>query len=164
MIDGVINIVLLLAILVGLVVIHELGHFVAARRANVRVHEFGVGFPPRAGILHRGKETLWTRQLAAHRRLRATGRGGGRVRRPRAPSSNQPLRTRLLILLAGVLMNFLLAWVILTLIACFADPVSHVRIASVQPGSPGGRRRARRRQQIGTDDDGRPDLRPDRAT
>ena len=60
MIDGVIDIVLLLAILVVLVLIHELGHFVAARRANVRVHEFGVGFPPRAGILHRGKETLWT--------------------------------------------------------------------------------------------------------
>ena len=31
-----------------LVVIHEFGHFIVARRAGVRVHEFGIGFPPRA--------------------------------------------------------------------------------------------------------------------
>ena len=53
--DGALNLVLLLVILVGLVVVHELGHFLAARRADVRVHEFGIGFPPRAAILHRGK-------------------------------------------------------------------------------------------------------------
>ncbi len=40
--------------------LHELGHFVMARRAGVRVHEFGIGFPPRAAILHRGKETIYT--------------------------------------------------------------------------------------------------------
>ncbi len=51
--DAGINIVLLLVILVTLVVLHELGHFIAARLANVRVHEFGVGFPNRGLILRR---------------------------------------------------------------------------------------------------------------
>ncbi len=36
-----------LGILVGLVVLHELGHFVVAKLAGVRVEEFGVGMPPR---------------------------------------------------------------------------------------------------------------------
>ena len=49
---------------------------------------------------------------------------------------NQRLRTRLRILLAGVVMNFLLAWLIFTLIALLADPVWDVRIDEVQPDSP----------------------------
>jgi regulator of sigma E protease len=135
MIDPVIDIVLLLAILVGLVVIHELGHFIAARRANVRVHEFGVGFPPRAAVLHRGKETLWTvNWLPIGGFVRLEGEEGESV--DRRAFVNQPLRTRLLILVAGVGMNFLLAWVILTGIVFFGDPVSEVRIRTVQPDSP----------------------------
>ena len=37
-----------LILFIGLVVIHELGHFLAARRNGVEVEEFGIGFPPRA--------------------------------------------------------------------------------------------------------------------
>ena len=46
--QSIVTIVLFFAILGGLVVIHELGHFVTARLARVRVLEFGIGFPPRA--------------------------------------------------------------------------------------------------------------------
>ncbi|MFN8622615.1 MAG: M50 family metallopeptidase [Chloroflexota bacterium] len=135
MIDSVVDIVLLLAILVFLVVIHELGHFFAARRAKVRVHEFGVGFPPRARVLHRGPETTWTLNwLPIGGFVRLEGEEGESA--DSRAFVNQPLRTRLLILVAGVGMNFLLAWVILSIIAFVGDPVSQVRIASVQPGSP----------------------------
>lgn len=155
MIDGVIDIVLLLAILVGLVVIHELGHFVAARRANVRVHEFGVGFPPRARILHRGKETLWTiNWLPIGGFVRLEGEEGesadGRA------FVNQPLRTRMVILLAGVAMNFLLAWVIMSFIAGFLDPASTVKVARVVPGTPAARIGLMGAEQIGTTPTGRP--------
>jgi regulator of sigma E protease len=51
LLNGAINLLLLLVILVVLVVIHEFGHFIVARRAGVRVHEFGIGFPPRAKTL-----------------------------------------------------------------------------------------------------------------
>jgi regulator of sigma E protease len=40
-------IILFLAILSVLVFFHELGHFVLAKLANVKVEEFGIGFPPR---------------------------------------------------------------------------------------------------------------------
>ena len=135
MIDSLIDIALLLAILVALVVIHELGHFVMARRADVKVHEFGVGFPPRAHILHRGKETVYSLNwLPIGGFVRLEGEEG-ESSDPRA-FVNQRLRTRLVILCAGVVMNFLLAWLIFTLIAGLADPISNVRVASVQAGSP----------------------------
>jgi RIP metalloprotease RseP len=39
------------AILVVLVLVHELGHFITAKRAGITVEEFGIGFPPRIGSL-----------------------------------------------------------------------------------------------------------------
>ncbi len=47
-------------VLLGLVVLHELGHFVAARLAGVRVEEFGVGLPPRIGKGWQFGETLYS--------------------------------------------------------------------------------------------------------
>jgi regulator of sigma E protease len=133
--DAGVNIVMLLAILVVLVVIHELGHFVAARLAGVRVHEFGVGFPPRAAILHRGPETVYTLNwLPIGGFVRLEGEDGD-SEDPRS-FVRQSLRTRLFILFAGVLMNVLLAWLIFSVIAGAADPVYTVRINSVLPGSP----------------------------
>ena len=49
---------------------------------------------------------------------------------------NAPFSKRLLILVAGVAMNFLLAWVIFAAIAGIADPVSTVKLGCVLPGSP----------------------------
>lgn len=41
------SILLFIIILAALIFVHELGHFIAAKRAGVRVDEFGIGFPPR---------------------------------------------------------------------------------------------------------------------
>jgi regulator of sigma E protease len=153
--DGVLDIVLLLAVLVALVVIHELGHFLVARRANVKVHEFGIGFPPRAAVFHRGRETLYTLNwLPIGGFVRLEGEEGESAD-PRA-FVNQSLRTRLAILLAGVLMNFLLAWLIFTLIAGLADPVANIRVANVSPGSPAAIAGLQGGQQIDETPDGDP--------
>ena len=56
----VVTIVLFLVVLGSLVLIHELGHFVVARLAGIRVLEFGIGFPPRAKVLRSSGETLYT--------------------------------------------------------------------------------------------------------
>ena len=37
-----------------LIVIHEMGHFLAARLCKVGVEEFGIGFPPRCSLFHAG--------------------------------------------------------------------------------------------------------------
>lgn len=155
LLDGVINIALLLVILVTLVVIHEFGHFIMARRAKVRVHEFGIGFPPRAKIIGRDSETIYTLNwlpIGGFVRLEAEE---GESDDPRA-FVNQGLVTRLVILLAGVVMNILLAILIFSFIAGFADPVYNARIASVQPDSPAARAGLVGGEQIETDPQGRP--------
>ena len=48
----------LIAVLGPMILIHELGHFIAAKLAGVRVEEFGIGFPPRLAGLWRGKGSL----------------------------------------------------------------------------------------------------------
>ena len=42
------TLLIFLAVLSTLVLIHELGHFLAARFFGVKAEEFGFGFPPRA--------------------------------------------------------------------------------------------------------------------
>jgi regulator of sigma E protease len=155
-INALINVALLLLFLVPLVVIHEFGHFVAARRAGVKVHEFGVGFPPRARLLGRDKQgTEYTLNwLPIGGFVRLEGEEGESVD-PRA-FVNQRLRTRLVILLSGVAMNFLLAFVVFSGIAMVGDPVNNVRIDVVEPGSPAALAGLHGGNQIGTDPQGRP--------
>lgn len=135
-IQSVITIVLFVLILGALVVIHELGHFVTARLARVRVLEFGIGFPPRAKVLRSKGETLYTLNwLPIGGFVKLEGEDGNDAHDPRSFAA-QRLVTKLLILVAGVVMNVVLAFVIFTSIAWLATPFVGVRFHEVQPGSP----------------------------
>ena len=97
-----ITIVLFFLILGALVVVHELGHFVTARLANVRVLEFGIGFPPRAKVLRAKGETLYTLNwLPIGGFVKLEGEDGDDTDDPRS-FANAQLPTRLVILVAGV--------------------------------------------------------------
>jgi regulator of sigma E protease len=154
--NGVINVVLLLVILVILVLIHEFGHFLVARRAGVTVHEFGVGFPPRAKVLGTDRQgtTYTLNWLPIGGFVKLEGEEG-QSDDPHA-FSNQRLRTRLAILLAGVTMNIVLAFVIFAFIAAFADPVANARISFVTPDSPAAGVGLVGGNQIDTDPEGNP--------
>jgi regulator of sigma E protease len=135
LVQSIITIVLFIAILGILVVIHEVGHFVTARLSNVRVLEFGVGFPPRARVLRNKGETLYTLNwLPIGGFVRMEGEEGDSD----DPNAfvRQKLPTRLAILLAGVTMNLLLAIALMSVIAGFADPSATVRVKNVLPDSP----------------------------
>jgi regulator of sigma E protease len=134
--QSVITIVLFALILGVLVVIHELGHFVTARLANVRVLEFGIGFPPRAKVLRSKGETLYTLNwLPIGGFVKLEGEDGNATDDPRSFAA-QALLTKLAILVAGVVMNVVLAFVIFTGIAWLATPFVGVRFQEVQAGSP----------------------------
>jgi regulator of sigma E protease len=135
-VDTVVTVLLFFLILGTLVVIHELGHFVTARLANVRVLEFGIGFPPRARVLRSSGETLYTLNwLPIGGFVKLEGEDGDESGDPRS-FANQSLPVRLLILAAGVLMNVLTAFVIFFLIALLAAPRVGLVIPQVQPDSP----------------------------
>jgi regulator of sigma E protease len=126
-VNSIVDWIVLLGILVLLVVIHEFGHFVVARWAGVKVHEFGIGFPPRARILRRGSETLYTLNwLPIGGFVRLEGEEGDSTD-PRA-FVNKSLGTRVVILVAGVVMNLLLAVALMATIALVGDPSAAIHI------------------------------------
>ena len=134
--QSIITIVLFIFILGALVIIHELGHFLTARAFRVRVLEFGIGFPPRAKVMRSKGETLYTLNwLPIGGFVKLEGEDGGEVDDPRAFSS-QRYSTKMLILVAGVVMNILLAFAIFTGIALYGDPTIGFKVGAVQPGSP----------------------------
>jgi regulator of sigma E protease len=130
-----ITIVLFLLILGVLVIVHEFGHFAVARLAGVRVLEFGIGFPPRAKVLRSEGETLYTLNwLPIGGFVKLEGEDGGSDD-PRA-FSRAPLPKRLLILIAGVSMNLLLALAIFGVIALLPGKSIGMTFQGVQGGSP----------------------------
>src|SRR3989344_1643696 len=54
------TIIIFIIILGALVFVHELGHFLVAKKAGVKVEEFGFGYPPRALVLGKRWGTLFT--------------------------------------------------------------------------------------------------------
>src|SRR4029453_7821563 len=133
---GAITVVLFLLILGGLVLVHEFGHFAVARLARVRVLEFGIGFPPRAKVLRSKGETLYTLNwLPIGGFVKLEGEDGTDADDPRSFSA-QRYPTKMLILVAGVAMKILLAFVIFTGIAWLASPYVGLKFFEVQPNSP----------------------------
>lgn len=157
--DTLFNIVIFLLILTGLVLLHELGHFVTARLGGVKVHEFGIGFPPRAKVLFQRGDTTYTLnwlpiggfvRLEGETASPADGTESDEERAQREevdgleekesldPSAfvNQGLVKRLVILVSGSFVNLIIAWLIFTFIAFAAQPVWKVQVASISPDSP----------------------------
>ena len=129
-------VVLFIVVLGVLVLFHELGHYVTARLAGIRVPEFGFGFPPRAKVLGVWHDTEWTLNwLPIGGFVKLEDEDGADDPGPRSFASAR-LPKKLVILLAGVVMNVVLALVIFTGIAWLATPYVGVRFGTVEAGSP----------------------------
>lgn len=109
-------------VIVGvLVLVHELGHFLAARQARVGVEEFGFGFPPRM-FSKKGKHTLFSVNwiplggFVKIKGIAGDDKQAGENTAAKDSFASQSFMRRFLILFAGILMNILLAWVLLTII------------------------------------------------
>jgi len=100
---------LVVGILVFLIVVHELGHFIAAKFFKVKVDEFGVGYPPRAFLLGTWGGTEYTLNwLPFGGFVRLFGEHGETHQRGSFAGSSK--KAQALILIAGVTANALAAW------------------------------------------------------
>ncbi|MDP3985787.1 MAG: RIP metalloprotease RseP [bacterium] len=100
-----------LAVLSVLVLVHELGHFIAARRMGVTVEEFGFGFPPRIFGFKRGDTTYSINWIPLGGFVRLKGESGEDFHHHDSFIA-KTIPRRALIIAAGVVMNFLLAAVL----------------------------------------------------
>lgn len=106
-----------------LVLIHEIGHFVAAKRFGIRVDEFGFGLPPRIWGKKIGETVYSVNALPIGGFVKLYGEEGEEDgRKPEAGSRkledrafySRPSWQRAVVLTAGVGMNFVLALVVLS--------------------------------------------------
>ena len=113
----VVSAIAFLLLLSVLVVIHELGHFFAAKEAGVTVEEFGFGLPPKAMHLFVWKGTTFTLNwipFGGFVRLKGENVERESDRKAKGSFSAASIPARIVILTAGVAMNFLFAMLLFT--------------------------------------------------
>jgi regulator of sigma E protease len=120
----------------ALILIHEIGHYVAALIVKIPIQEFGIGFPPRMLKLFKANETEFTLNwLPLGGFVRAKERPGDEET-PDEMMAATPWK-RIFMLLAGSTVNILAA-VLMVAFAYFkiGQNIDHVLIVSVDQGSP----------------------------
>ncbi len=107
------TIVVLILILGLLIFVHEVGHFLTAKRAGIKIEEFGFGYPPRIWGFKKGETIYSINWIPIGGFVKILGENGEEKKNPKSFSSKK-ISTRAFILSAGVLMNLLLAAVLLS--------------------------------------------------
>ncbi len=133
--EGLLNALYIVPILAVLILVHEFGHFFAARAVGAKVEEFGIGIPPRMkGWVY--KDVLWSLNwIPFGGFVRVLGEDGKDMNAG-SMNAKSPLQ-RAFFLVAGSVMNLLLAVVLMILIVGIQGlPLSNVYVDEVQSGSP----------------------------
>lgn len=137
---------LVIAILVLLIVVHEFGHFIIAKICKVRVEEFGVGYPPRAFLIGTWGKTEYTiNWLPFGGFVRLYG-DDGNFYKGHGSIADAPRLVQAAILIAGVTANALLAYFLFAQSLVLGVPTivesatpgeaAHLYITEIVPGSP----------------------------
>lgn len=127
-----------LAVLLGLIIlVHEFGHFLAARLSGVRVLKFSIGFPPRIFGFRRGdtEYVIGATPLGGYVKLAGEDWDTGVELKPDDLMA-KPFWVRIILYAAGVFMNAVLAWVIF--FGLFLHGIEFNRFPSKLVVNPGG--------------------------
>jgi regulator of sigma E protease len=139
-----------LIVIVGLsflVLGHEAGHFFAAKLFGLKVDEFGFGFPPRIGSKKMGETEYSFNWLPFGGFVKISGERGEFAMLEEVQESgvgnqgdkrlffSQPTWKKSVILLAGVIMNFIFGWLFISVAFMIGTPQALV-VGGVEAGSP----------------------------
>lgn len=138
----ILTILISLIVLSVLILIHELGHFLVAKRVGIKVEEFGLGYPPR----------IWAKKIGETEYSLNAIPFGGFVKLYGDPADGQPVKkdfqksflakskkARTAVILAGVLGNFLLGILAFSIVYSFLGipkKTGKIKIVGVAPSSP----------------------------
>ncbi|MEX2144781.1 MAG: site-2 protease family protein [Candidatus Spechtbacterales bacterium] len=144
-----ITILIFIAILAVLVLSHEFGHFIVAKKSGMRVDEFGFGFPPRLFGFKKG-ETLYSVNLfPIGGFVKIYGEDGEERKDPKSFSSNT-FTKKSAVIVAGVVMNVFVAYLLFSAASMLGTPAvvsadeqlppnvtnAAVHIVGISPNSP----------------------------
>ncbi|MGB7588106.1 MAG: site-2 protease family protein [Solirubrobacterales bacterium] len=124
-----------------LIMIHEAGHFVAAKATGMRVERFFLFFPPKLASIRRGDTEYGIGAVPLGGYVKITGMNPDEVLAPEVAARSyyrQPVWKRIVVIGAGPAVNIALAFVILFVLALGAtDPAQTV--GEIEAGSPAAR-------------------------
>lgn len=126
-----------------LILVHELGHFLMAKKFKIFVEEFGMGLPPKIFGKKYGETTYSINALPIGGFVKIAGENREEEihtkEMERIPENrifyNLKIWKRFLIIAAGVTMNFILGWILISIIFMVGIPKAVV-VSQVQPNTP----------------------------
>lgn len=122
------SILIFIIILLVLVLVHEFGHFLTAKKFGIRVDEFGFGFPPKLFGKKYGETEYSINLLPIGGFVKIFGENPDEenTNGPDASRSfvNKPIWQQAIVLFAGIFSNFLLAWFLFSIGFMFGLPTS----------------------------------------
>ncbi len=139
------TIIIFILILSFLVLIHELGHFLTAKKFGIKVEEFGMGYPPKALTLHKDKGgTEYTLNwLPFGGFVRMFGEDGSMTTEGKGTQGkaffDKPVWQRMIVIIAGVSVNFafgVAAFATIYTIMGIPTVIDGVKISQVASNSP----------------------------
>lgn len=115
-----------IVLFVLLIVVHEFGHFIAAKRNGVEVEEFGIGFPPKAKTITKKNGTEYTLNwLPLGGFVRLKGEHDDATEKGSYGASSMAAKIKIIV--AGVTMNLISAYVLILILAVFGLPKLNIQ-------------------------------------
>ena len=127
---------LFIAILFAIVMLHEFGHFVTAKRAGMKVTEYFVGFGPRLWSVRRGETEYGVKAIPAGGYVRITGfTSTEEVPEEDEPRAyrQQPFHQRIIVASAGSAMHLLIAFVLaLIVVVGYGQTTNNIKVNALE--------------------------------
>lgn len=101
--------------LIFLIILHELGHFILAKRFGMKIEEFGIGFPPRIFAKKIGKTIYSLNLLPLGAFVKIYGED--KEKKDKDSFSAKPIWQRALVIIGGVVVFWLIAIVLLSFVS-----------------------------------------------
>jgi len=146
------SVLIFLLVLIVLIAVHEWGHYITAKLTGMRVDEFAIGFPPKLFTFKKGETVYSINLIPIGGFVKILGENGdeddeklSELDKTRTFSA-RPKWAQAVVLIAGVTMNVVLAWVLLVAILLMGTPVevdesqagpdAKLVVLATLPGSP----------------------------
>ncbi len=146
------SILIFFVVLFVLILVHEWGHFIVAKKTGMRVDEFGIGFPPKMFGIKKGETEYTFNWLPIGGFVRIWGENGEEdtseltAEEKAQAFGARPKWAQALVLIAGVTMNVLFAWLLFSITFMAGVPTAveesvasddaQLIVAGVLPDSP----------------------------
>jgi len=135
-VSGVINLVIILAVFSVLILVHEFGHFITARRMGVRVERFALGFGKTLFSVKRGDTEYAINLFPLGGYVKLAGEDPYDRKGAKDELCSKPVGKRFWIFVNGSLSNYFFGFLVLTVLYSFGVPTLTSDVSGTLKGSP----------------------------